>query len=329
MPPTALVHDELYVAHDTGAGHPERPDRLRAVIDRLRQSRLWANLHHLRPEPVDIATVHRVHDRDYLERFRVTCETGLPYMDDMECVVCPMSYQAALLAAGGVTMACDAVLRRDAQNAFCAVRPPGHHAEFSRALGFCFVNNVAVAAEHLIHQRGLDRVAVVDFDVHHGNGTQHTFEARNDVLFISIHEDGRFIFPGTGFAHETGRGPGEGFTLNIPVMPHSGDEDYTHAFKSQILPALDRFEPQFLLLSAGFDAARSDPLAHIDLSIECFAWMTRQLRLAAERLCKGRLVSVLEGGYDLSSLTQAVEAHVNVLCQPTGGDDDMAMKIGM
>ncbi|MEE9212001.1 MAG: histone deacetylase, partial [Phycisphaeraceae bacterium] len=207
----------------------------------------------------------------------------------------------------------DQVSAGHVRNAFCAVRPPGHHAEHDRSMGFCIFNNVAIAAEHLIREHGLERVAIIDFDVHHGNGTQHIFEDRADVLYISIHEHPQHLYPGTGFASETGRGPGEGTTINLPVLPGAGDDVYRRLFRQRVIPALDDFSPQVLLISAGFDACKDDPLAHVELSAEGFGWMTQQLRDAAERHCGGRLISMLEGGYDLRSLAECVAVHVGGL----------------
>jgi acetoin utilization deacetylase AcuC-like enzyme len=212
-----------------------------------------------------------------------------------------------------VVRAAGAVMDGQVRNAFCAVRPPGHHAEFDRSMGFCMFNNVAVAAEYLIAERGLKRVAIVDFDVHHGNGTQHIFEDRGDVYFISIHEDPRMLYPGTGFAGERGTGRGEGTTLNLPMPPHAGDAAYREAFDRRVIPELEHFAPQFVLVSAGFDALAGDPLAHIELSYAGIEWISRQLVNVAEHHCDGRLVSVLEGGYDLKLLSECVALHLRVL----------------
>ena len=204
---------------------------------------------------------------------------------------------------------------KDASSAaFCAVRPPGHHAESDRAMGFCLLNNVAIAAEHLIRRRSLQRVAIVDVDVHHGNGTQHAFEDRDDVLYISLHERTASLpFPGTGESHETGRGAGRGYTVNVPLAAGSDEAVYRRAFHESVLPALERFEPQFLLVSAGFDALADDHIANMNLCPEAYGWMTQQLLSVTDRCGGGRLVSVLEGGYDLSSLSRAVVIHVQAM----------------
>lgn len=316
---TGLIYDDRFLQHDTGLGHPERPERLRAIVAELQRVGLWDRLDHLRFEPAGVEVIARVHERGYIDRVRAACEDGEPYIDTPDSAIGPASYGVALLAAGGVVAAADAVMGGRVRNAFCAVRPPGHHAERDRSMGFCLFNNVAIAAEYLITARGLQRVAIVDFDVHHGNGTQHLFEERGDILYVSLHEHPACLYPGTGYEREMGVGAGYGFTLNIPLAPGSGDEAYQRAFEGKVVPALERFEPEALLVSAGFDAADGDPLAHMRVSTEGFAWMSRALVSAAERLCGGRLVSTLEGGYDLTRLAQGVTAHVRALVGEAGG----------
>ncbi|MCC7144943.1 MAG: histone deacetylase [Phycisphaeraceae bacterium] len=326
---TALVYSDRFFEHQTGPGHPEQPARLKAIVEQLRRDRLWDQLHHLTFQAADEKWPAAVHDAAYLRRVRESCAAGRPFVDVMDSAICPRSYEIALLAVGGVLAAVDAVMAQQADNAFCAVRPPGHHCEFDRSMGFCLLNNVAVAAEYLIQHHHLERVAIVDFDVHHGNGTQHLFEQRPDVLFISLHEHPSYLYPGTGFAWEHGQGDGEGATLNLPLPPRSGDDDYRAAFVRKVIPALERFSPQFLLVSAGFDAAEQDPLAHMKVSDAGFAWMGRRLKEAAEELCAGKIVSVLEGGYNLQKLAVGVARYVAVMLQPPGQDPLMALKAGL
>ncbi len=311
--PTGLIHDLRFCLHDTGAGHPERPDRLRAIDQRLRDDALLKQLTSLTFEPASIEDIRLIHDQVYIDRLAEQCARGGRFIDEPDSAICSESYDIALLAAGGALAAADAVMTGRVQNAFAALRPPGHHAERHQSMGFCLFNNVALIAEHLIQRHGLVRVAIVDFDVHHGNGTQHTFEARRDVLFISIHEDPRYLYPGMGFADETGRGEGEGYTLNLPMPPRSGDRDYKTAFEQKLIPRLTDYKPQALLVSAGFDAAAADPLAHIELSAACFAWMTRQLTAVAAEHGRGRMICTLEGGYDLAAVSDGVAAVLNVL----------------
>jgi acetoin utilization deacetylase AcuC-like enzyme len=218
-----------------------------------------------------------------------------------------------MLAAGTAVQAVDDVMAGRIDNAFCAVRPPGHHAERHMSLGFCLFNNIAVAAQHLIDDHGLTRVLILDWDVHHGNGTQHTFEADPRVLFISLHGHPGIVYPGTGYAHERGKGPGEGFTINIPMLPPSSDSEWHLAFAEKVLPAADRFRPEFVLVSCGFDAHRLDPLAPLELSTDIFGWMTDRALELARTHGHGRLVSLLEGGYHLQALADCACLHVERL----------------
>lgn len=312
---TGWVYHGRFLDHLTGDGHPERPARLEALVRHLKSVSLWDQLTHLRFHEADVRDVEMVHAGGYISRFRDTCIGATPVaaLDTMDCRVSKESYEIALLAVGGVLAAVDAVMDGEIRNAFCAVRPPGHHAEYDRAMGFCYFNNIAIAAEHLIRHHGLNRVAIVDFDVHHGNGTQHTFDRRSDVLFISIHESPETIFPGTGYADETGIGPGEGYTVNIPMPPFSVDADYRRAFQEKIMPSLDEFRPEFLLVSVGFDPLEADPVGHVSLTTSAFGWMTDYLCRSAQSHCDGRLVSIIEGGYDINASSLAAENHIRSL----------------
>lgn len=309
----AWVNHADYLLHDTGKLHPERPARLTAVVNGLKDAGLADRLIPLPPRPAAIEEIATLHDPAHIQRMQEACRRGDRHLDGGDTAACPETCRIALLAAGGVLAGADAILDAKQSRVFCSVRPPGHHAERDRAMGFCLFNNIALAAERFIRKGGMKRVAVVDFDVHHGNGTQHLFEERADVLFISIHQDPRYLYPGTGFAHETGKGPGEGFTLNVPMAPGSGDGEYQQSFEHQILPKLEAYKPQMLLISAGFDAAKEDPLAHIELSDKAFDWMTRRLVEIADRHCGGKLLSVLEGGYNLQALAKCSAAHVKAL----------------
>jgi acetoin utilization deacetylase AcuC-like enzyme len=281
----------------------------------------WA--HALEPipfEPADERWIRLLHDDAYVDRVRDACARGVPWIDVPDSAICPASYEVARLAVGGVLAACDRVMADDPPRVFCAVRPPGHHAEADRSMGFCLFNNVAIGAAYLRERHGLDRVAVVDFDVHHGNGTQHLFEEEMSVFFVSLHEDPSVLYPGTGYAHERGRGAGLGFTLNCPMSSGSGDREYVDVMMSRVIPALEHFEPQMLLISAGFDAAAGDPLANQDVSVNGFAALTRLLVRLAERFTGGRIVSVLEGGYDLHRLGDYAAAHVAELLADPSSD---------
>jgi acetoin utilization deacetylase AcuC-like enzyme len=319
-----------FVEHYTGQHHPERPDRIRAISTALVSCGLMAG-----PNPfpnfeldlgptrrfahplkeLDFVTapqkwLHTVHPPRHVMAIQRVCELGGGVLDQGDTLLGPDSFEIAMLAVGAVLRCCDAVMTGQVQRAFASIRPPGHHAEPDRSMGFCLFSNVAIAARYIQRTYDVARVAIVDFDVHHGNGTQACFEDDPTVLFISLHQHPRTLFPGTGFEHERGIGPGEGFTINIPFNPGSGDEEYLSAIERSVLPALESFRPEVLLISAGFDAHRDDPLANIELSDDCFEVMTALLAGAADRLCGGRLVSVLEGGYHLRALGRSVIRHL-------------------
>ena len=312
MRATGLVSPPVCREHDPGRGHPERPDRLVSVCARLESAGLLAELD-TRPTraatPLELA---RVHSAEHVERVRSACRRA-PLALDPDTAVSAASYQAALHAAGGVLEAVERVIRGEWHNAFCAVRPPGHHAERDQAMGFCLFNNVAVAAAALRAQHGLARVAIVDWDVHHGNGTQHLFERDGSVFYASLHQSP--LYPGTGAEDERGIGPGEGATRNCPLPAGAGDAQWIAAFEQVLLPELEAFRPEFVLVSAGFDAHRLDPLAGTNLSERAYAEMSARLLELAERSAAGRLVAVLEGGYHLTALASCVETHLTALVE--------------
>lgn len=302
-----------FLKHDTGPGHPERPARLTAVVNHLLGTQAWKRLTHLQPEAAEVDRIALVHPEAYIRRIEDRCNRGETVLDQGDTHVCAQSFDVARLAVGAVLDGVDQVAGNDLSAAFCAVRPPGHHAETATAMGFCLFNNAAIAARYAQRRHNVGRVAILDWDVHHGNGTQEIFYEDPSVLYISLHQYP--FYPGTGAAEETGSGAGMGFTLNCPMRAGSGEKEYLEAFRSRILPALDRFEPELLLISAGFDAHRDDPLASIELTEESFAKMSRMIREVAERHCGGRIVSILEGGYDLNALAMSVEAHLSVLLE--------------
>ena len=254
-----------------------------------------------------------VHPRPFVDRIHHVSEIGGGVIDLGDTVVSRDSWDVALFALGSLLVACDAVMSGRVRRAFAAARPPGHHAEPERAMGFCLFSNVAIAARYLQQRHGLERVAIVDFDVHHGNGTQACFEDDPSVLFVSLHQHPRTCYPGSGYEWETGVGAGEGFTMNIPFPPGSGDDAYLDAFRALVIPKLDDFKPHALLISAGFDAHREDPLAQMELSEDGFSQITRMLVDAAERHCAGRVISSLEGGYNLRALGRSVVQHLVAL----------------
>ena len=304
------VYHPFFLRHDTGTAHPECPVRLEAIAEALAEVE---SLQSIPFDPISVETLGWVHEPAYVKLVQMACEEGMSFIGSEDTHIGRESFDVALLAVGGALGACDAVMADDAARVFCAVRPPGHHAGRDRAMGYCLFNNVAITAEYLIRRHGLERVAIVDWDVHHGNGTQQIFAERCDVLYISLHESPPYLFPYTGYAREDGVGDGKGFTLNIPMRPGSGDAAYRQAFADKVIPRLDAFEPQFVLVSAGFDAARSDRTADIDLQPESFGWMTRELCGVADRHADGRLVSVLEGGDDPSTRKRCVVEPVRAM----------------
>ena len=308
--PVAFVFHDDCLEHSNGPGHPERPERIRAIREHLARRGLLERLLVLRPDLAPIERIARVHEPAHIEAIRRACERA-PVQLDPDTAVSSGSWRAALLSAGGALAACDAVATGRARSAFVCTRPPGHHAEAGRAMGFCLFNNIAIAARHLQDRHGLGRVLIVDWDVHHGNGTQNLFEADPTVFYFSTHQFP--FYPGTGSARDTGSGRGAGFTLNYPLPAGSGDAEYIEVFQTVLRPEIDRVQPEAILISAGFDGHRDDPLAGMNLTEKGYAAMTSILREAAERHCGGRIVSLLEGGYDLNALQASVEAHLLAL----------------
>ena len=304
---TALISHVACLAHDTGLGHPECPDRLRAVMQALEGEEFQFLARHDAPRATGEQLL-RVHTKGLVDGILDSLpEEGLRYIDS-DTVLSPGSGEAALRAAGAVCLAVDLVMAGKAINAFCAVRPPGHHAEADRAMGFCLFNNIAVGAAHARAAHGIERVAIIDFDVHHGNGTQAIFWGEPGVFYASTHEFP--CYPGTGRAEETGVA---GNILNLPMAPYSKADVFRALVSDSLIPALDAFRPELVMISAGFDAHLFDPLATVRLENADFAWVTRQLAAVAERHCGRRLVSSLEGGYDLGALGQCAAIHVREL----------------
>jgi len=311
---TGLAYHPAFLEHDTGPMHPERPERIRAVLSRLDRAGLRQELKSVPVRDAEDAWLRRVHTAEHVARVeragRQAAGGGLAWLDH-ETPVSAGSVGAARKAAGAVLGAVDAVMAGEVANAFCLVRPPGHHAEPDRAMGFCVFNSVAVGARYAQRRHGLDRVLVVDWDVHHGNGTQAAFWTDPSVLYFSVHQYP--FYPGSGAASERGGGAGEGTTLNVPLAAGSGDKDYLDAFERVLVPAAAGFRPDFVLVSAGFDAHPAEFLGNMRVSTEGFAALTGIVKGLAEDLCGGRLVSVLEGGYDLDALGECVAAHLGAL----------------
>ncbi len=303
---TLLVTHQACFGHDPGRMHPESPARLKAVLAAL-EAPEFATLERRAAPLAQVEQIARVHAQLYVDRVLHSIPASGHVGLDPDTIVSPGSGEAALRAAGAVIAAVDAVVADEVRNAFCAVRPPGHHAEAAQAMGFCLFNNVAVGAEQARKAHGLARIAVIDFDVHHGNGTQHMFEHDADLFYASTHQWP--LYPGTGAADETGVGN----IVNVPLAPMSGSREFRAAMTAIVLPALRRFRPDLLLISAGFDAHADDPLASLRLVEGDYEWATLALMAVADECCRGRVISTLEGGYDLPALAASAAAHVRAL----------------
>jgi acetoin utilization deacetylase AcuC-like enzyme len=311
---TGLLIDDIYLRHLAGVSdHPERPERLIAIRNGLEKAGLTKSFYRIAPRRVTDSELQLVHKPSYLDlvrrelsNVRTTAE-----LSTGDTLISPGSLEAAQYAAGGVLNAVDAVMTKRVKNAFCAVRPPGHHATPTRGMGFCIYNNVAIAARYVQKTYGVKRVLIVDWDYHHGNGTQDTFYEDESVFIFDTHHYG--AYPGTGSAAETGSGKAVGTKLNVPMAPGAGDAQFLDAFKTKLVPAARKFKPDFILISAGFDGMRNDVLGQFDITPEGFAAMTRVVVELANEFCQGRIVSVLEGGYRLDGLSDSVVAHVKTL----------------
>jgi len=304
---TLLISHPACLDHLTPLGHPERPDRLRAV-ERALEAERFQMLARAQAPAASLETIALCHPMDYIVEIReATPREGVVHLDG-DTAMSPGSFEAALRAAGGAAFAVDEVVAKRAGNCFVATRPPGYHAETARPMGFCFFDNAAIAARYAQDRYGIDRAAIVDFDVHHGNGSQEIFWADQSVMYCSTHQ--MPLFPGTGAVIESGE---HDTIVNAPLRPGDGRDAFRAAFESRILPRLREFRPELIVISAGFDAHMRDPLANINLDESDFAWATQTIMEVADRFADGRIVSVLEGGYDLSALGNSVAAHVAAL----------------
>lgn len=313
MRKTGFLYDERYLLHDTGPHHPEIPGRIQAVYKGIKESGLLSILTLIHASLPDLKWIETVHDRKYIDRFEGACLAGDSIFDSPDNRICPKTFETALLAVGGILDATQLVMNGKIDNVFCAVRPPGHHAESSRASGFCYFNNVAIAARYLQEEWGIKRVGIIDYDVHHGDGTQNIFEEDPSVFYYSIHQHPSFSYPGTGREFERGTGAGFRFTRNSPVLPGQGDSEYKKLMERDLFPAFETFKPEVIVVSVGFDAHIDDSMSDVSLSTEGFSWIIERIVEMADRHSDGRLISILEGGYLLERIPELASNHVEIL----------------
>jgi len=306
-----LVYHTDYLLHDTGGMHPEKGERLESIVRHLRSTGLMNELFHIELQSSTIEMISAVHNVDYIYSVKDCIEKGETVLDLGDTHVGKDSWRIALLAAGGACSAVDAVMKGEADRVFCAIRLPVHHACRSDAMGFCVFNNVAVATRHLQKKYGIERIAIVDWDVHHGNGTQEMFYDDSSVFYLSIHQFPHW--PGTGASSEVGEGKGRGFNCNVPVPPGTGDEEYLLLFREAVEGKMERFKPEFVFISAGFDAHINDPLSDLMFGEDVYAEMTDIVCRCSDNYASGRIVSLLEGGYELKALANSVGVHIRHL----------------
>ena len=307
---TGIVKDWRYAEHNMGLDHPESPQRIEAIYKMLEKEKAFASYPLIEPRPAQEEEIELIHTSSYVKMIKETSGQERVCLDP-DTSTSPRSYEIALLAAGGLLKAADLIMEGKIQNAFALVRPPGHHAEASQARGFCIFNNIAIAAQYLISKLGLKRILIVDWDLHHGNGTQHAFDSRSDVLYFSTHQFPHY--PGTGFWNEVGSGDGEGYTVNVPLSPGKTEEDFLYIFQQILSPIAAAYKPEFILVSAGFDIFEGDPLGGMSVSAKGFGVLAAELMTLAHTTAKDRLLFTLEGGYNLSGLEDGVRNVLLVL----------------
>ena len=302
--PVGIFYSDLFLLHDTGKNHPESPERLQAIVKTIKSSSVhsqlqWPPFSEATPEQIT-----RVHTPSYFQLVQKEIRDGKTQLSTGDTVISPGTLTAALLASGAGIAACDLVMKRKISSGFCLVRPPGHHATASRGMGFCLFNHIAIAARHLQDLHGIKKILIIDFDVHHGNGTQDIFYNDDSVFYYSIHQQG--IYPGTGHPHETGEGKGKGFTLNVELPAESTDAQALEAFQNSLIPEMKKFKPEFILVSAGFDAHHEDPIGGLAYTPQGYASLTQEIQKLAKDYSQGRTVYMLEGGYGLPGLSASV-----------------------
>jgi acetoin utilization deacetylase AcuC-like enzyme len=308
---TSLITSEKYKDHITGPGFPESPERLDAIIDHLESTGLIYELDVVEPNRKDKSFCKLVHDVEYITRVRQACELGAPIVDTGDNPISKNSYDTALLAVGGITEAVDRVFTGKANNAMALLRPPGHHAEKGMAMGFCLFNNVAIAARYAQQNYEVEKVAIIDFDVHHGNGTQHIFESDPTVMYISLHQYP--FYPGSGSADEIGSGNAKGTTVNYPLNIGVGDDEFIDIFNNSLSDKVLKYNPDLIIVSAGFDAHINDPIGGLSVTTEGYQNISKTINQLAGEVCGGKIISSLEGGYNLKALAESVEAHLLAL----------------
>jgi len=309
---TALIYDDIFLKHDTGYGHPENSERLENTIKYLKESGLWEKLQVMKPRAASMEEIGLVHPQTYIKAVKQIADTGGGWLDG-DTVVSSESYNAAIYAAGAPLTAIDLIMKDGGKNAFCLIRPPGHHATPTRGMGFCLFNNAAIAAKYVQLKYSMERILIIDWDVHHGNGTQDAFYNDPTVLYFSMH---RFPFyPGSGRKEEDGHDKGKGFNINIPLSADIMPKKYIELFTDVMEHRVSQFIPEFIIISAGFDTYKKDPIGGLNLKIEDFGVLTEIVMKSTERYCNGRIVSCLEGGYNLSDLPLCIEAHLKALLQ--------------
>jgi len=315
---TDLVYHDIFVEHMMSPRHPENPERLRSAMSSIETAGLLDDpkVNLLTPKKAPLDKVYSLHGKAYLEGVKAKSEKGGGFFTG-DTSVNSYTYDAALYAAGGGIETVDRIMQGDSENAFVLCRPPGHHAEYERAYGFCFINNVAVAAKHLFQEHDIERVMIVDYDAHHGNGTQRSFYSSRNVLYVGLHQDGRTLFPGSGFVNEIGTGDGEGYTVNLAMYPGAGDSSYARAFSQVIEPIAESYNPDFILVSVGYDGHFRDPLTHLGLTTSGFAMMNSRLKQLAISQAEGRIACFLEGGYNLEVMGMC---SLNLLQELAGRD---------
>ena len=313
---TGIVRDWRYTEHEMGAAHPESPERIRAIYKMLEEDKRLSFLTVIPPRLATEKEIALIHTQEYIELLRESAGQERVYLDP-DTSTSPRSYEVARLAAGGLLEAADKIMEGEVESAFALVRPPGHHAEASQGKGFCIFNNAAIAAQYLVDKWGLRRILIVDWDLHHGNGTQHAFYSRSDILFFSTHQFP--YYPGSGHWNETGEGKGKGFTVNVPLAPEKTDDDFLFIYRKLLSPISLAFKPEFILVSAGFDIFAGDPLGGMEVSVKGFGAMTEELTRLARETAKGRILLTLEGGYNLFGLQDGVRSVLLALTgQETG-----------